>query len=189
MSPWCFVVWSWRWRNMCALKWSRCWIKVVSDFLVCFFSHRKVDSFLFCSARPAPTPGSNELETIQERYMTCLRAYTQHMCPQQPTRFQELLVRLPEVQLRLFFVSFTIIRCVDAFRNSIQNVQYNLICCSCWKFETSNSLLTIWYHIFHTCHFCLVLLICFIEILLPSQFWSNRCNVLGAIRSSSTTRK
>lgn len=29
--------------------------------------------------------------------MTCLRVYTQHMYPQQPTRFQDLLGRLPEV--------------------------------------------------------------------------------------------
>lgn len=29
--------------------------------------------------------------------MTCLRVYTQHVYPQQPTRFQDLLGRLPEV--------------------------------------------------------------------------------------------
>lgn len=46
------------------------------------------------------TSGTSELENIQERYMTCLRAYTQHIYPQQPTRFQELLVRLPEVTVR-----------------------------------------------------------------------------------------
>ncbi|GFG32517.1 hypothetical protein Cfor_04341, partial [Coptotermes formosanus] len=39
---------------------------------------------------------SSELETIQERYMTCLRSFEEHHFPQQPTRFHELLVRLPE---------------------------------------------------------------------------------------------
>lgn len=34
--------------------------------------------------------------------MTCLRVYTQHMYPQQTTRFQDLLVRLPEVNIRTF---------------------------------------------------------------------------------------
>lgn len=49
------------------------------------------------SARPGGSTGSSELENIQDRYMTCLRVYTQHMYPQQPTRFQDLLGRLPEV--------------------------------------------------------------------------------------------
>lgn len=34
--------------------------------------------------------------------MTCLRVYTQHMYPQQSNRFQDLLVRLPEVSLPNF---------------------------------------------------------------------------------------
>ncbi|KAF5294297.1 hypothetical protein FQA39_LY13441 [Lamprigera yunnana] len=55
-----------------------------------------------------------DLENIQERYMTCLRAYTQHIYPEQPSRFQELLIRLPEVQSaaalllesKMFYVPF-----------------------------------------------------------------------------------
>lgn len=57
---------------------------------------------------------SSELETIQERYMTCLRSFEEHHFPQQPTRFHELLVRLPEVQSaaallldsKMFYVPF-----------------------------------------------------------------------------------
>lgn len=54
----------------------------------------------FVAARPGGNTGGatgGELEAIQDRYMNCLRAYTQHMCPQQPNRYHELLVRLPEV--------------------------------------------------------------------------------------------
>lgn len=38
-----------------------------------------------------------ELEQIQERYMSCLRSFVEHSAPQQPSRFHDLLVRLPEV--------------------------------------------------------------------------------------------
>lgn len=54
---------------------------------------------LFVSAKSGVSASSSELESIQERYMTCLRAYTQSTYPEQPNRFQELLVRLPEVSL------------------------------------------------------------------------------------------
>ena len=37
------------------------------------------------------------METIQERYMNCLRMYTQYTNPQHPTRFHELLIGIPEV--------------------------------------------------------------------------------------------
>ena len=40
---------------------------------------------------------TNELEGIQDRYMTCLRSFVEQSSPQQPGRFRELLVRLPEV--------------------------------------------------------------------------------------------
>ncbi|XP_068085231.1 hormone receptor 4 [Anabrus simplex] len=58
--------------------------------------------------------GSTDLETIQERYMTCLRSFVEHNYPQQPTRFHDLLVRLPEVQSaaalllesKMFYVPF-----------------------------------------------------------------------------------
>ncbi|XP_044728083.1 hormone receptor 4 [Chrysoperla carnea] len=58
--------------------------------------------------------GNTELETIQERYASCLRALTHHMHPQQPQRFQELLIRLPEIQSaaalllesKMFYVPF-----------------------------------------------------------------------------------
>ncbi|XP_063231697.1 hormone receptor 4 [Bacillus rossius redtenbacheri] len=57
---------------------------------------------------------SVELETIQDRYMTCLRGFVEHNFPQQPTRFHDLLVRLPEVQSaaalllesKMFYVPF-----------------------------------------------------------------------------------
>ncbi|CAG9769351.1 unnamed protein product [Ceutorhynchus assimilis] len=65
-------------------------------------------------AKPSSGSTNNELETIHERYMTCLRVYTQHMYPQQTTRFQDLLVRLPEIQSaaslllesKMFYVPF-----------------------------------------------------------------------------------
>ena len=41
--------------------------------------------------------GTVELEQIQERYMSCLRSFVEHSAPQQPSRFHDLLVRLPEV--------------------------------------------------------------------------------------------
>ncbi|XP_059479904.1 hormone receptor 4 isoform X2 [Neocloeon triangulifer] len=58
--------------------------------------------------------GCGELEMIQERYMNCLKCYVEHSFPQQPGRFQELLVRLPEVQSaaalllesKMFYVPF-----------------------------------------------------------------------------------
>ncbi|XP_076028781.1 uncharacterized protein LOC143017784 isoform X3 [Oratosquilla oratoria] len=57
-----------------------------------------------------------ELEVIQERYMNCLKSFCETHFPAQPTRFQELLVRLPEVQAaaalvmesKLFYVPFLI---------------------------------------------------------------------------------
>lgn len=41
-----------------------------------------------------------ELEHLQERYMSCLRSFVEHSAPQQPNRFHDLLVRLPEVSER-----------------------------------------------------------------------------------------
>ena len=37
-------------------------------------------------------------ERIEERYRNCLRSYVMHEFPEQPTRFQQLLARLPEVR-------------------------------------------------------------------------------------------
>lgn len=42
--------------------------------------------------------GANELEAIQERYMNCLKTYVEYTAPNQPSRFHELLLCLPEVQ-------------------------------------------------------------------------------------------
>ncbi|KAG7209185.1 hypothetical protein KM043_015317 [Ampulex compressa] len=58
--------------------------------------------------------GTMELEQIQERYMSCLRSFVEHSAPQQPSRFHDLLVRLPEVQSaaalllesKMFYVPF-----------------------------------------------------------------------------------
>ncbi|XP_066251404.1 hormone receptor 4 [Euwallacea similis] len=84
-------------------------IKLTMEEYVCL----KVITMLN-QAKPASGSSSNELETIHERYMTCLRVYTQHMYPQQTTRFQDLLVRLPEIQSaaalllesKMFYVPF-----------------------------------------------------------------------------------
>lgn len=63
-----------------------------TGFICCF------GVFMILSlAKSGVSVSSSELESIQERYMTCLRAYTQSTYPNQPNRFQELLVRLPEV--------------------------------------------------------------------------------------------
>ncbi|XP_054271439.1 hormone receptor 4 isoform X2 [Macrosteles quadrilineatus] len=63
---------------------------------------------------PATRGGANELETIQERYMNCLKTYVEYMAPSQPSRFHELLLCLPEVQTaaslllesKMFYVPF-----------------------------------------------------------------------------------
>ncbi|XP_050725213.1 hormone receptor 4-like isoform X6 [Eriocheir sinensis] len=39
-----------------------------------------------------------ELEVIQERYMGCLRSFCETHYPSQPSRYQDLLVRLPDIQ-------------------------------------------------------------------------------------------
>ena len=39
----------------------------------------------------------SELEEIHNRYMNCLKIYTEWNFPTQPNRVQELLVKLPEV--------------------------------------------------------------------------------------------
>ena len=43
--------------------------------------------------------GIVELEQIQERYMSCLKNFVEHSAPQQPNRFHDLLVGLPEVSI------------------------------------------------------------------------------------------
>jgi nuclear receptor subfamily 6 group A len=70
-------------------------IKLTMEEYVCL----KVTTMLN-QAKPASSSGNSELESIHERYMTCLRVYTQHMYPQQTTRFQDLLGRLPEVSCK-----------------------------------------------------------------------------------------
>ncbi|XP_063972532.1 hormone receptor 4 isoform X1 [Diachasmimorpha longicaudata] len=58
--------------------------------------------------------GTMELEQIQDRYMSCLRSFVEHSAPQQPGRFHDLLLRLPEVQSaatlllesKMFYVPF-----------------------------------------------------------------------------------
>jgi len=55
-----------------------------------------------------------ELEVIHDRYMNCLRTFTEYNYPQQPNRVEELLVKLPEVQeaagllleSKMFYVPF-----------------------------------------------------------------------------------
>ncbi|KAG5890415.1 hypothetical protein JTB14_017636 [Gonioctena quinquepunctata] len=84
-------------------------IKLTMEEYVCL----KVITMLN-QARPSSSSGPSELEIIHERYMTCLRVYTQHIYPQQTTRFQDLLVRLPEIQSaaslllesKMFYVPF-----------------------------------------------------------------------------------
>ncbi|KAL6448010.1 hypothetical protein ACFW04_000209 [Cataglyphis niger] len=58
--------------------------------------------------------GTLELDQIQDRYMSCLRSFVEHSAPQQPSRFHDLLIRLPEVQSaaalllesKMFYVPF-----------------------------------------------------------------------------------
>lgn len=45
--------------------------------------------------------GANELEAIQERYMNCLKTYVEYTAPNQPSRFHELLLCLPEVRYNM----------------------------------------------------------------------------------------
>ncbi|XP_045109209.1 hormone receptor 4-like isoform X5 [Portunus trituberculatus] len=45
-----------------------------------------------------PRSGHKELEVIQERYMNCLRSFCETHYPSQPSRYQDLLVRLPDIQ-------------------------------------------------------------------------------------------
>jgi len=55
-----------------------------------------------------------ELEQIHDRYMNCLRTFTEYNFPQEPNRVEELLVKLPEVQeaagllleSKMFYVPF-----------------------------------------------------------------------------------
>lgn len=55
-----------------------------------------------------------ELEAIHDRYMNCLRTFTEYNFPQEPNRVEELLVKLPEVQeaagllleSKMFYVPF-----------------------------------------------------------------------------------
>ncbi|XP_050521497.1 hormone receptor 4 isoform X2 [Daktulosphaira vitifoliae] len=57
---------------------------------------------------------ASELETIQERYTSCLKTYVEHTFPMQPNRLQDLLNRLPEIQSaaslllesKMFYVPF-----------------------------------------------------------------------------------
>ncbi|KAL5240969.1 hypothetical protein ACI65C_008379 [Semiaphis heraclei] len=57
---------------------------------------------------------TSELETIQERYTSCLKTYVEHTFPMQPNRLQDLLQRLPEIQSaaslllesKMFYVPF-----------------------------------------------------------------------------------
>ena len=51
------------------------------------------DLFLFLSGNVQ----HKELEVIHDRYMNCLRTFTEYNYPQQPNRVEELLVKLPEV--------------------------------------------------------------------------------------------
>jgi nuclear receptor subfamily 6 group A len=63
------------------------------------------DAQLFGGFRAfAGRTGCGELEMIQERYMNCLKCYVEHSFPQQPGRFQELLIRLPEVRNAVLIV-------------------------------------------------------------------------------------
>ena len=55
-----------------------------------------------------------ELEAIHDRYMNCLKIYTDWNFPGQPSRVQELLVKLPEVQeaAELLLVGHLVSLCV-----------------------------------------------------------------------------
>lgn len=55
---------------------------------------------IFTSSSSSTDNGNttSELETIQERYTSCLKTYVEHTFPMQPNRLQDLLQRLPEVK-------------------------------------------------------------------------------------------
>lgn len=84
-------------------------IKLTMEEYVCL----KVITMLN-QGKSSSSSGNSEMEIIHERYMSCLRVYTHHMYPQQTTRFQDLLVRLPEIQSaaslllesKMFYVPF-----------------------------------------------------------------------------------
>lgn len=56
-----------------------------------------VHDYFSCICPLLARGGTMELEHLQERYMSCLRSFVEHSAPQQPNRFHDLLVRLPEV--------------------------------------------------------------------------------------------
>lgn len=66
---------------------------------------------------------SNELETIQERYTSCLKTYVEHTFPMQPNRLQDLLHRLPEVKyyyIHPFYSDekkYFMLYCINEIRN------------------------------------------------------------------------
>jgi len=66
----------------------------------------------------------SELEGIHDRYMNCLKIYSEWNYPGQPNRVQELLVKLPEVQeaaelllaSRMFYVPFLLNSTISSSR-------------------------------------------------------------------------
>ena len=71
----------------CPTRLIRCMISIhhmIIDFIF----------LIFVTARG----GNSELETIQDRYMICLKTFIEHTNSQQVQRFQNLLNRLPEVR-------------------------------------------------------------------------------------------
>jgi len=66
-----------------------------------------------------------ELEAIHDRYMTCLRHFTEYNFPAHPNRVQDLLVKLPEVQeaagllleSKMFYVPFLLNSTISSSRS------------------------------------------------------------------------
>lgn len=73
-------------------------IDIDNNFIVLigYISLLQCFNFVFPPADNGST--TSELETIQERYTSCLKTYVEHTFPMQPNRLQDLLHRLPEVK-------------------------------------------------------------------------------------------
>lgn len=77
-----------------------------SKYIKYYHDHRQSQNVIiiiviFTSSSSSSTDNGNttsELETIQERYTSCLKTYVEHTFPMQPNRLQDLLQRLPEVK-------------------------------------------------------------------------------------------
>ncbi|XP_044757202.1 hormone receptor 4 isoform X3 [Coccinella septempunctata] len=87
-------------------------MKLTMEEYVCL----KVITLLGNENFPGTGPGYSEMESVFDKYMTCLRVFIQHIFPQQTNRVQELMGILPEIQdaakqlmeSKMFYVPFVL---------------------------------------------------------------------------------